>query len=198
MKFKYVILVVIVCFLAGSLCFAQEEKVNPVKKWWRNLINKNEEKKSPEMSDQDVEKLKQQIEAQRPPARNDMLEIIKNNLEIHGDDLTAKINTLVRAKNDKGEQIYKFKRMTTGEVLDFSDINEDELEALYKRIVNESVFIRTERINQQLRTIQNIPKPPTIPQVRPPTPRPPDIPKVYTAPRMPQPPQRVQLPDRRR
>lgn len=183
-----------------SISPAQAEEVGFIKRLWRKAIQRIQKKEPPAVSkSKPLEKPKPIKAAPMPPAKpaavaapkaesmtkpskEDMVDVINNDLDIYGSEITVKIPELVEEKGEKGEAVYKYKT-EKGDIIDLGKLDEEKLFGLYKRVINEAVFLRTERLNEQLAQTRNVqtqrvympPRPPDAVIHRPPSapPRPP-------------------------
>jgi len=200
---KILVILSILCFLSASFsavtCFAQDEEEGFIKRMWRKVIRAKqteegaktpegvipEEKEPPAASGDEKVKI--------PPAlkKDFMLDVMRNNLDAYGSELSAKIPDIVTEPLPGDKAAYKFKK-ATGEIVDFENLSDEELFKVFRKLINEANMIRTERMNIQLQQIrqsqqqiqqihlpQQVVRPPTPPQVPrpqnipPPPPRPP-------------------------
>lgn len=163
--------------LVTNISFAQEKDAGFVKGMWRKIIQRSKGEEKERAPRRPVPRVAKDL------TKEEKVEVINNNLYVFGDEISAKVPELVKKTDEEGNIVYKFKK-ESGEVVDFKDLDDEALSRLYRRVVNEAVLIRTERLNiqmQQLRQIQRPPQaPPPPPVVQPP--------KTYIPPKVPSPP----------
>ena len=191
------------CFMLSTvILFAAEDNAGPVKRWWRNIIKSGKESKEtkedikelprnlkPDESAQDADKIREKILGQPKLTKEQMLEVINNNLEIYGDEVSSKISEITIGEDPEGNRIFLYKK-PDGLPVELDTLDEETLNSIYRRVVNESNLIRQERLNRQLESIRQAQQATRIPQIPKPVvqpPRPPQIPRTYTPP--PAPPQ---------
>lgn len=126
------------------------------------------------------------VKASEELTKEQKIESMESNISIYGDELISRIPAIVKEKDSKGSIIYKYKK-ESDEVLDFKDLDDETIASLYRRVVNEAVVIRTDRITrqvqQQMELLRATQRPPVMPQppLQPVTP-PPQPPRTYSAP----------------
>ncbi len=163
--------------LVTNISFAQEKDAGFVKRMWRKIIQRGK------AEEKEIAPKKPVSRVQRDLTKEEKIEVINDNLYLYGDEISVRIPNLVKGTDKKGNIIYKFKK-ESGEVVDFKDLDDETLSNLYRRVVNEAVLIRTDRINTQLQQLRQIQRPPQAPKP-PPVIQPP---KIYIPPKAPSPP----------
>lgn len=179
---KTIIFIICYSLLITSVSFSQDEDAGFLKKMLRRIFQKREVKE---------DRPKEKIEQKEPPApltKEAMLDIINNNLYIFGEELSSRIPNLVTVTDEEGNILYKYKK-DEDQILGLEDLDEETISGLYRKVLNESNLLRSERLNVQLQQSKQIQRPPQVPPTPPqPVRPPPTAPKPYTPPKTPQPP----------
>jgi len=184
-----------------SVSFAEDEDIGFVKRLWRKLINKEKYEKK-EILKEPHEVLLKDIEVSEEKdmaneaakfvlTKEQMIEVMNHNLSIYGDEIRIKIPEIVK-ETIRDKIVYRFKK-DTGEITDFEALDEEVITGLYRRVVNEAVVIRTDRLNKQLQQQMQMQQQQTQlmrtqQQMQRPVTPPPQPPKVQTPPNIPPPP----------
>ena len=199
-----IILIAAVLVLSFAfVSFAEEEQVGFVKKMWRNLLKKEEvikeepkaEERAPKAAERTLPKQqapKDELQPREAPpvekaSREEMLDRIDQNLSIYEEELASKIENITRIVDEHGKNVYVFKK-SAGETMAFEDLDDDTLYGLYRRILNETILLRTDRLNRQLQQIQQVQNIQRVQQQVPKVVAPPTIQRPYTPPQIPEPP----------
>jgi len=127
---------------------------------------------------------------------------VNRNLDVWGEQIAGQFPALVKVEDDEGNGRYKYRRKD-GMLVEFEDLDYETVLKLYRLVTNVAVFLRTSRLNAQLRQIseinrmqdqqrairasQQIPRIPPTPRTYtpPPTPNTSTPPKTYTPPHIP-------------
>ena len=169
--------------LVANISFAQEKDAGYLKSMWRKIIQKGKVEEKEIAPKKLVLPEKPVPTVPKELTKEEKIEVINNNLYVYGNEISVKIPKLVKKTDEEGNIIYKFKK-GSGEVVDFKDLDDETLSKLYRRVVNEAVLIRTERLNTQIQQMRQIQRPPQAPKP-PPVIQPP---KAYIPPKIPSPP----------
>lgn len=140
---------------------------------------------------------KEKKEAKRP-SKEEMLMRIGKKLAVWKDELAEKVEGIVKKEGKNNKPVYMYEKYD-GQIIPFSELDEETLYMIYKKINRESSVLQVNRINRQLEMVERvekltrlnsgapgnvIPKTPAAPQSTPNVPKQaPSIPSVPKEPR---------------
>jgi hypothetical protein len=202
----------IVSLVFCALSYAEEEKEGFMKRMWGRFGAKTEKdaeegeeiapmpegvpmesavKKEPEGERTERKTDKDEAIPRPKLTKEEIIERMEKNLERYGDELLSAMPNIIKKEDEEGNVVYLFRR-SSGQEVEFEELSEEELLAIYRKMINEVAIIRYRRVEKQLETLERIPKIPKA--VSRPTPEVPKIPEIPKAPKTYKPPRVPKVP----
>lgn len=186
---KVLCVVVAISFALSSLAYAAE-KESFLKKVWNRIIPKQEPASPSEKSVAEekpsgtpilVEKEKVIVEGAGAAApelpKEEMIRFIKESLDAYGDKILERLPAVVRKADKDGKNTY-FLKLASGKEVNIDILDKEKLTNLYQEVATALGITNYMMVNEQLKSLKDLPKLPEVPAAVTNVPVPANIPKI--------------------